>query len=92
MKKIICNLQLFDLQQTIYIANSESESETENLQQVIKVPVSELVEAIATLSHNQQIFSLVINGNKSFGNELAKKIVEYSNIHYSENILEIEVK
>ena len=87
MKKIICNLQLFDLQQTIYIANSESE--TENLQQAIKVPMSELVEAMATLSHNQQIFSLVINGNKSFGNELAKKIIEYSKTNYSENNIEI---
>jgi protein involved in ribonucleotide reduction len=88
MKKIVCDFQMFDINQTIYTVDIE----TGKIEIVAHVPVEQLVETLATISNNKQIFSLIINGNKSFGNELAKKIIEYSNIHYSENILEIEVK
>ena len=88
MKKIVCDFQMFDVNQIIYIADIE----TGKVEIVANVPVEQLIETLATISNNKQIFSLLINGNKSFGNELAKQIIEYSKTHYSENILEIEVK
>jgi hypothetical protein len=87
MKRIYCELHLFDLNQTVYIVNPEvGEKEA-----VAMATLEELPEVISAISNSKNICKVTLSGNSIFGDTMAKDILAYSKIHYGCNNLEIEV-
>lgn len=89
MKKIICNVEVFDLYQKIQIADTDT-GEIDLLAECIR---DDLEETIAQLCYENKISKVLLMGHPSFNNQLAIDILEYSKSKYgiSDNNLEVEV-
>lgn len=89
MKKIVCNIEMFDLYQSIQIIDTD----TNKVEDVVRVTQNDLKETLALISYQNKIPQIVLHGHP-FGEYLAKDIIEYSKSKYGENEinLEIEVK
>ena len=87
MKKIVCELHMFALQQPVYVVD-EADGTHE-----LAVPstMEELPEIISALCHSKNINKVMLTGNSVFGAAVAEDIIAYSKKHYSENIIEVEV-
>jgi hypothetical protein len=87
MKKIICSIELFDLYQSIQIADTE----TGEIEEVAKVPRDDLEETIAAVSYKYQVPQVILSGHP-FGEQIAQDIIEYSKTTYGKDIeLKVEV-
>lgn len=80
MKKIYCELHLFDLNQTIYIVDPS----TGNKEAVAISTMEELPEIINAVSHNKKICDVLLTGNSILGAAIAEDILSYAKIHYSD--------
>ena len=60
MKKIICSIELFDLYQSIQIADTE----TGKIEEVTKVPRDDLEETLAAISYKYKIPQIIQNNNE----------------------------
>lgn len=89
MNKIICNINLFDLNQNIYLVNFE----TGEMDYLATASLDTIATTIATLSHKLTIFNIALHCNMELGTQLKQDIIEYSKTKYniSEHNLEIEV-
>ena len=87
MKRIYCELHMFDLNQTIYIVNPEVGSK----EAVAVATMEELPEVITAISNNKQIYKVTLSGNSVFGAAVSEDIVAYSKIHYGKQDIEVEV-
>ena len=87
MKKILCEINLFDLHQRIFLVNSE----TKEKECIATTMINSIPQTVSALCNNQKIYSVVLTGNKEYNNTLSKDILEYSRTHYSNNLIEIEV-
>lgn len=87
MKKIVCEINLFDLHQRVFLINSE----TKEKKCIATVMIDSVPEAISALCNNQKVYSVTLTGNREYNNTLSKDILEYSRTHYNNNSIEIEV-
>jgi hypothetical protein len=87
MKKIIYDINLFTINSPIYIADPEAGK----VDHICDVPLTSVVETISSLCAKENISQISLSGNPTYGEQLAKDIIEYSKINYSENKIEIEV-
>lgn len=86
MKKIVCELHMFSLNQNIYVIDDDGTHE-------IAVPANmeELPEIISALCHSKNIDKVMLTGNSVFGAAVAEDILAYSKQQYKENNIEVEV-
>ena len=87
MKRIYCELHLFDLHQKVYVVDTE----TGNKECVAIAPMEELPEVISALSSEKKINHVYLSGNSVFGNAVSEDIVAYSKMNYSWNNIIVEV-
>lgn len=87
MKKIYCELHLFDLHQNIYIVDDVSGERT----CVAIATMEELPEVISAISNSKDIRHVVLHGNSIMSAAVSEDIVTYSKIHYGWNTIEVEV-
>lgn len=88
MKKIYCELHIFDLEQKIYIYDTE----TGDLDCIAMTTIEELPEVITALSSEKNIPNIHLGGNLTYARMVSEDIVAYSNMHYSKNNIMVEVK
>ena len=87
MKRIYCELHLFDLHQKVYILDTE----TGDKECVAIAPMEELPQVISAISNEKEVNKVYLAGNSVFAAMLAEDIVEYSKRNYSWNNIEVEV-
>ena len=87
MKKVYCELHMFDLNQTIYIVNPEVGSK----EAVAVATMEELPEVISAICDAKKVFKVTLAGNSVYGAAVAEDLLAYSKKHYSWNNIEVEV-
>lgn len=87
MKRIYCELHLFDLNQTVYIVDSSNGFK----EAVAATTLEALPEVISAICNDQKIYKVTLSGNDIFGDVLATDILSYSKKHYNFNEIEVEV-
>lgn len=84
-KQIIIPINLFTLEQSIYIVDETDSKE------FAKADVIHLPEVVGDLSIAQNIENIKIIGNKNYSEALAKEIKEYSLTNYANKTLNITI-
>ena len=87
MKRVYCELHMFDLNQTIYIVDPEVGEKSA----VAVTTMEELPEVISAVCDSQKVYKVTLTGNSIFGNAVAEDVLTYSKRHYSWNDIEVEV-
>lgn len=87
MKKIVCNINIFSMNQPVWIIDDE----TNNIIYSGESTLQSLPEVVSMLSSKYDVSHVCINDIDEHGSLLAKNILEYSKEMYSNNNLEIEV-
>ena len=87
MKKIYCELHLFNLDQIIYIVDPE----TGYKEQVAMTTMEELPEVINAVCDSRDIHKVWLSGNSIFGAAIKEDVLAYAKQHYSWNDIEVEV-
>lgn len=87
MKKIVCNINIFSMNQPVWIIDDE----TNNIIYSGESTLQSLPEVVSMLSSKYDVSHVCINDIDEHGELLAKNILEYSKETYSNNNLEIEV-
>lgn len=87
MKKIYCELHMFDLHQRVYVVDPT----TGDKECVAIAPMEELPEVISAISSEKQIHKVMLSGNSIFGAAMGEEIVAYSKKNYNWNNVEVEV-
>ena len=88
MKKIFCNVNMFDLEQLVYIIDDE----TDGKDIVAMSTIEELPATISTLSSEMGIADVVLSGNiVTYNTLLSDNIIQYSILNYNQNEIKVEV-
>lgn len=87
MKKIHCELHIFDLHQRVYIIDTD----TGDKECVAVTTMEGLPEVISAISNEKQIKHVLLSGNSVFGNAVSEDIITYSKRNYSWNNMIVEV-
>lgn len=85
MKKIFCNLNLFDQNQQIFIIDDCGQ------QHITNTDFENLSEKISSMSNISDINHIVLMGPKTFCSEIANEILTYSKTNYNRNEIEVEI-
>ena len=88
MKKIFCNVNMFDLEQLVYIIDDE----TDGKDVVAMSTIEELPATISALSSEMGIVDVVLSGNiVTYNTLLSDNIIQYSKLNYNQNEIKVEV-
>ena len=87
MKRIYCELHMFDLHQRVYIVDTD----TGNKECVAITTMEGLPEVISALSNEKNVHHVYLAGNSVLGNAVSEDITTYSKIHYNWNNIIVEV-
>ena len=87
MKKVYCELHLFNLDQTIYVVDPESGYK----EQIAMTTMEELPEVINAICDSRDIHKVWLSGNSVFGAAIKEDVLAYAKQHYSWNNIEVEV-
>lgn len=87
MDKIFCQINLFDLNQTIYQIKSEND-----IKVIAKIPTEQVAIFIYNYCYNNNIYRVKFKGDIDYINEVIKAPIQQKEIEtYSNNKIEIEV-
>ena len=87
MKRVYCELHMFDLNQTIYIVDPST-----GIKEAVAVTtMEELPEVISAICDNKKIYKVILTGNSIYGAAVSEDILAYSKKHYNWNNIEVEV-
>ena len=87
MKRIYCELHLFDLNQTIYLVDPA----TGLKEQLAATTMENLPEVISAICDNKQVYKVLLTGNSILSAAVSEDILEYAKQHYNWNNIEVEV-
>jgi hypothetical protein len=87
MKRIYCELHLFDLNQAIYLVDPSTGVKEE----LALATMEELPEVISAICDNKQVYKVLLTGNSVLSNAVSEDILTYSKKHYNWNNIEVEV-
>lgn len=87
MKRIYCELHLFDLNQKVYIVDTD----TGEKECVAMTTMEDLPEVISAISNEKKIGHVYLSGNSVLGNAVSEDIVAYSKMNYNWNNIIVEV-
>lgn len=85
MKKIYCNINLFTIEQKVYIIDTETGESV----CVATTEVEQLPEVISALSNEKGIFDIHLDGGPAYGATVAQDIATFAKSFYSHNELNI---
>lgn len=83
--KLLCNLNLFALEQTIYAIDDAG-----TVNPVAAVELEQLLEIMTAMIGEYNATKVVLSGSGSYANTIAEEIKNWNASHYNHNI-EIEV-
>lgn len=84
--KILCNLNLFALEQTIYLIDDQGE-----VNPIAATEIEQLPEVIAAICNEYDAHDVTLIGNNIYALNLADGIREYGLKHYSNNKIEVRI-
>lgn len=84
--KVLCNLNLFTLEQTIYLIDDMGA-----VNPVAIVEMEQLPEVIAAVCSEHGAHKVVLSGNVAYSQSLAESIRRFGLKNYSDNNIEVEV-
>lgn len=87
MKRIYCELHLFDLHQAIYMVDPSTGMKEE----VAIATMEELPEVISAVCDAKKVYKVLLTGNSVLSNAVSEDILTYSKQHYNWNDIEVEV-
>lgn len=87
MKRIYCDLHMFDLIQTIYLVDPSTGAKEE----IAVATMEELPEVISAICDAKGVYKVLLTGNSVFGAAVSEDILAYSKKHYNWNNIEVEV-
>lgn len=87
MKRVYCEIHMFDLHQNVYVVDSAVGTK----QQIAITTLEELPEVISAICDAKQIYKVTLAGNSVYGATVAEDLLAYSKKHYSWNNIEVEV-
>ena len=87
MKRVYCEIHMFDLHQNIYVVDPE----TGDKDCVAITTLEELPEVISAICDAKKVFKVTLTGNSVYGAAVSEDILAYSKKHYSWNNIEVEV-
>lgn len=87
MKKIYCEIHMFDLHQNVYVVDPS----TDNKECVAITTLEELPEVINAICDAKKVFKVILSGNSVYGAAVSEDILAYSKKHYNWNNIEVEV-
>lgn len=86
MLTIVCNLNLFTLNQTVYLCDGQGKQEA-----IINTNISRLAENIVTACYQYDVIHIHLYGANAFANKLATDIKKERLVKYASQDLIIEV-
>lgn len=78
---------MFDLHQNVYVIDSS----TGNKECVAITTLEELPEVISAICDAKKVFKVTLAGNSIYGAAVSEDILAFSNRHYNQNNIEVEV-
>ena len=87
MKRIYCELHLFDLNQKVYIVDLD----TGEKECMAIATMETLPEVISAVSNEKKINHIYLAGNSVLGNAVSEDIIAYSKMNYNWNNIIVEV-
>lgn len=87
MKKVLCVLNIFDFEQTVYIIDDS----TGERDIVALSPAEELTSVISAICNEKHIYDVILSGNLTYSNLIKNSIISYSNLNYNNNKINVEV-
>lgn len=87
MKKIFCELHMFDAEQQIFIVDSE----TNQMDYVATTSMDELPEIISATCYNKSLCDVMLAGNSVFCQAVAEDVLSYSLKNYNKDNIKVEV-
>lgn len=87
MKKVLCVLNIFDFEQTVYIIDNN----TGERDIVALAPAEELTSVISAVCNEEHIYDVILSGNLTYSNLIKNSIISYSNLNYNNNKINVEV-
>jgi hypothetical protein len=87
MKKVLCVLNIFDFEQTVYIIDDD----TGERDIVALAPAEELTAVISAICNEENIYNVILSGNLTYSNLIKDSITTYSNLNYKNNKINVEV-
>lgn len=88
MKKIYCDIHLFDLHQRVYMVDTDHPDASVC---IAISTIEELPKNLATLASTKNVSNIVLKGNKEYGKFISTEIKDYALNNYNKNNIEIEV-
>ena len=85
MQVVYCRINLFDVDQTIYLIKNGEEKE------IAKAPLEHLDSTLAALCHEKQVFNVHLFGLQDFVIDVAKNINKTEGLMFSQNKIKVEV-
>ena len=90
MKKIVCNFNLFDMEQTIYIYIEEN-----GVQRYEPIgmcgKIENLGHMLVEICYDYEIYNMHLFGHSGFMDSVLNDIDKYSNSAYSNGLITVEV-
>ena len=87
MKRVYCEIHMFDLHQSIYVVDPA----VGDKEQVAITTLEELPEVISAICDARQVFKVILAGNSVYGAAVAEDLLVYTKKNYSWNNIEVEV-
>ena len=87
MKRVYCEIHMFDLHQSIYVVDPA----VGDKEQVAITTLEELPEVISAICDAKQVYKVLLTGNSVLSNAVSEDILTYSKKHYNWNNIEVEV-
>lgn len=84
--KILCNLNLFALDQTIYLLKDDGSVEA-----IAQAEMEQLPEVISAICSEYDTRKVVLNGSVAFAQTIAEDITTFSAKNYNNNTIQVEV-
>jgi hypothetical protein len=86
MMKVLCNLNLFAFEQTIYVIDDMG-----TVTPVAAIEIEQLPEVIAAICSEHGARKAILTGNEAYAQGLSDEIKEFSSTHYNDNNIEVEI-
>lgn len=87
MKRVYCEIHMFDLHQNVYVVDPTVGTK----EQIAITTLEELPEVISAICDAKKVFKVTLAGNSVYGAAVAEDLLAYSKKHYSWNNIEVEV-
>lgn len=87
MKRVYCELHIFDLHQNVYVVDTDT-----GVKDCVAITtIEKLPKVISAICNDKKIYKVSLGGNSNFSSAVSEDIITYSKKHYNWNNIEVEV-